>query len=81
MHNMAAVMSCLTQLSEEKGVSLELKDVFSTIKPLPHRIQTIATIDGIRIVDDGISTSAQSLLAGLDAMDAKCVLIVGGYDK
>ncbi len=81
MHNMAAVMSCLTQLSEERSVILDMKKVFSSIQPLPHRIQMISTIDGIRIVDDGISTSAQSLLAGLDAMDAKCVLIVGGYDK
>jgi UDP-N-acetylmuramoylalanine--D-glutamate ligase len=81
MHNMAAVMSCLQQLSEERSVSLDMEKVFSSVQPLPHRIQTISTIAWVRIVDDGISTSAQSLLAGLHAMDAKCVLIVGGYDK
>gem|GEM_PF-2400541 len=81
MHNMAAVISCLTEISKEKSISFDIKKVFSSIQPLPHRTQIIATIDGVRIIDDGISTSAQSLLAGLDAMDDKCVLIVGGYDK
>lgn len=81
MHNIAAVVSCLTEISKERSVLFHVEDVFSSIQPLPHRVQTIATIDGIRVVDDGISTSAQSLLAGLDAMDDKCVLIVGGYDK
>lgn len=81
MHNIAAVISCLQEISHERGITMDIQPLFSSIEPLAHRIQTIATIDGIRVVDDGISTSAQSLLAGLDAMEAKCVLIVGGYDK
>jgi UDP-N-acetylmuramoylalanine--D-glutamate ligase len=81
MHNIAAVMSCIQEISQERSIQLDVQSIFSSIEPLPHRIQTIATIDGVCVVDDGISTSAQSLLAGLDAMDAKCVLIVGGYDK
>lgn len=81
MHNIAAVISCLQEIAQERSIQLDVQSIFSSIEPLPHRIQTIATIDGVRIVDDGISTSAQSVLAWLDAMDAKCVLIVGGYDK
>lgn len=81
MHNIAAVISCIQEISQERSIQLDVQSIFSSIEPLPHRIQTIATIDGVCVVDDGISTSAQSLLAGLDAMDAKCVLIVGGYDK
>lgn len=81
MHNIAAVISCIQEISQERSIQLDVQSIFSSIEPLPHRIQTIATIDGVRIVDDGISTSAQSLLAWLDAMETTCVLIVGGYDK
>lgn len=81
MENIAAVISCITHIAIDRWVSLNIKEIFPNIVPLPHRIQTIKTIDGIRIVDDGIGTSAQSLLAALDAMDDRCVLIVGGYDK
>lgn len=81
MHNISAVISCLANISQERAIELDVQSVFSSIEPLPHRIQTIATIDGIRIIDDGISTSAQSLSAWLDAIDIQCVLIVGWYDK
>jgi len=63
MYNIAAVISCIQKISQEKGIQLDIKSIFSSIEPLPHRIQTVATIDGVRIVDDGISTSAQSVLA------------------
>ena len=81
MYNISAVICCLQSICEKKSIDLHVKQIFSSIDPLPHRIQTIATIDGVRIVDDGISTSAQSLLVWLEAMDSKCVLIAGWYDK
>ncbi len=55
--------------------------VLDTIPPIPHRKQDIGMIDGIRIIDDGISTSTHALQAALMAMTEKVVLLAGGYDK
>lgn len=69
MHNISAVNKCLETLSKDKGVVFNPVIIFKDLQPLPHRLQLIKEVAGIKIIDDGISTSSQSLLAALDAMD------------
>lgn len=57
------------------------RKVLDTIPPIPHRKQDIGQINGIRIIDDSISTSTHALRAALRAMTEKVVLLAGGYDK
>jgi UDP-N-acetylmuramoylalanine--D-glutamate ligase len=81
MHNMAAVSKCLEVLCKDVAIVFNPIVVFERIQPLPHRLQLIREVDGVAIIDDGISTSAQSLLAALDAIDHPCVAIVWWHDK
>lgn len=74
--NLGAVHSILSTLL----VGYDSK-VLDTIPPIPHRKQDIGMIDGIRIIDDGISTSTHALQAALRAMTERVVLLAGGYDK
>lgn len=48
---------------------------------LPHRLETVATTDGIRFVNDSISTTPESTQRGLESFDVPLVWIGGGYDK
>lgn len=49
---------------------------------LPHRLQPIGEVDGVRWIDDSISTSPYATLAALEALaPAAVVLIVGGLDR
>jgi len=53
-----------------------------TFQPLPHRLQPLGERDGIRYVNDSISTTPHASLAALDlyANDTVAIL-VGGYDR
>jgi len=81
IQNMAAVNICLEALCQELATSFDPHYIFTGLEPLPHRLQLIRQIDSIAIIDDGVSTSAQSLLAALDAMQDTCVAIVWWYNK
>ena len=49
---------------------------------LESRLQHIATVDGVRFIDDGLSTNVLPTLAALDAFeDQRVALIVGGQDR
>ena len=46
-----------------------------------HRLETVATIDGVRYVNDSQGTQPDAVVAALRAFDAPTVLIAGGRDK
>jgi UDP-N-acetylmuramoylalanine--D-glutamate ligase len=51
---------------------------------LPHRMQYVATVDGVEYIDDSKATNvgaAVAALAGLEESGGKIVLIAGGVDK
>lgn len=56
---------------------------FADFEPLPHRLQTIGVKDGITYVDDSISTTPETAIAALKALDRgqDITLIAGGMDR
>jgi UDP-N-acetylmuramoylalanine--D-glutamate ligase len=50
-------------------------------KPLPHRLELVAEINGVRWYNDSIATTPPSAIAALDAFDCPRIIIAGGYDK
>ncbi|WP_181918342.1 MULTISPECIES: UDP-N-acetylmuramoyl-L-alanine--D-glutamate ligase [unclassified Wenzhouxiangella] len=62
--------------------SRELVDALATFRPLPHRLEPVATLDGVRYINDSISTSPWATVAALDALgDAPVILIAGGQSR
>lgn len=59
----------------------ELIELSKEVVPLDHRIQLVKETQGIKIYDDGKSTSANSLNAALNSFDEKVILIAWGSDK
>jgi UDP-N-acetylmuramoylalanine--D-glutamate ligase len=50
--------------------------------PLPSRLTTVGTVDGVAFVDDSLSTNVLPTLAALDAFPGRRIaLIVGGQDR
>jgi len=50
--------------------------------PLPHRLQSLGERDGLRYVNDSISTTPHASLAALDCHASDNVaILVGGYDR
>jgi UDP-N-acetylmuramoylalanine--D-glutamate ligase len=50
--------------------------------PLPSRLTTVGTVDGVAFIDDSLSTNVLPTLAALDAFPGRRIaLIVGGQDR
>jgi UDP-N-acetylmuramoylalanine--D-glutamate ligase len=50
-------------------------------KPLPHRLELVRDIDGIKYYDDSISTTPESASAALRSFGGPKVIILGGSGK
>jgi UDP-N-acetylmuramoylalanine--D-glutamate ligase len=46
-----------------------------------HRLETVATVDGVRFVNDSQGTQPDAVIAALRAFEPPIVLIAGGRDK
>jgi len=56
--------------------------VVKNFKGLPHRLQSLGIHHGMEWIDDAISTTPESTIAGLDALDNRVTtLILGGKDR
>ena len=58
-----------------------IRRAFAEFKPLPHRMNLVAEIDGVRYVDDSKATSIAALVAGVRMASGKVRLIAGGLPK
>lgn len=48
---------------------------------VPHRLECVAEIGGVRYVNDSIATAPDRTLAALQALPGPIIWIAGGYDK
>ena len=80
LENICAVLSVLGEL----GIDLhEIENDILSFESLPHRLQTVAILNGVTFVDDSISTTPETSVAALKAFNnAKHIyLLVGGFDR
>jgi len=79
--NLANLAAALC-IAEYFGIEDEcIIEALGEFKPLPHRLELVATIDGVGWYNDSISTTPQSAIAALEAFEAPKIIIAGGYDK
>lgn len=73
---------CAIQAAQLIGVS---NDVIQTALNIfindPHRLELVATIDGIEYINDSKATNVDATLQALRAMDKSIIWIAGGQDK
>ncbi len=78
LSNLAAAIA----IAKYFGVTDEqVKTHLPEFKPLPHRLELIAEINGIKWYNDSISTTPESAIAALEAFEQPPIIIAGGYDK
>jgi UDP-N-acetylmuramoylalanine--D-glutamate ligase len=76
--NAAAALAVCKVASIENSV---VRNVFETFDGLEHRLQIVANKNGIKYVDDSISTNPATVLAAIKAFPDPKILILGGSDK
>jgi UDP-N-acetylmuramoylalanine--D-glutamate ligase len=53
-----------------------------TFRPLPHRLELVAEVDGVAFYNDSLATVPQAAQSALQAMSGRpVVLIAGGHDR
>jgi UDP-N-acetylmuramoylalanine--D-glutamate ligase len=64
------------------GVGAEaVRAGLAAFRPEHHRGETVATVDGVRFLDDSKATNVHAALAAIDGVDGPIVLIAGGRAK
>jgi UDP-N-acetylmuramoylalanine--D-glutamate ligase len=59
----------------------KLEDIVKKIKSVPHRLEFVREINGVKWYNDSASTTPDKAIAGIKAFSSNVVLIAGGYDK
>ena len=59
----------------------KIQEGLNTFVNDPHRLESVATIDGIEYINDSKATNVDAVFYALDAMEKGVVWIVGGTDK
>ena len=59
----------------------EMIKTLPEFKVLPHRLELVAKINGVRWYNDSKATTPQSAIASLEAFRQPIIIIAGGYDK
>lgn len=77
--NLCAVLAAIEALGLD---AVALAPAVQDFRPLPNRLQTIGSRDGLRFVNDSISTTPHASLAALECFAGQRIaLLVGGHDR
>jgi len=60
----------------------QISAALSSLKPLPHRLEQVANIDGVIYINDSLSTTPEATIAAIQSFpDQPIILIAGGFDR
>ncbi len=77
--NLCAVLAALEAMGLD---AVALAPAVQSFRPLPNRLQLLGERDGLRWVNDSISTTPHASLAALDCFAGQRIaLLVGGHDR
>ena len=82
LHNAINACAALAALEIAGLDARAAAPALATFAPLPHRLQPLGEHDGLRWINDSISTTPLASLAALESVGAaRTALIVGGHDR
>ena len=59
----------------------DIRRALSDFQAVEHRLEPVATVKGVRFINDSKATNVNSCWYALESMDTPVVLILGGKDK
>ena len=80
-HNLANALAALATVLPLEIAPDTLRDVLRRYRGLEHRLEPVATVEGVRFVNDSKATNTDSLAVALRSFAEAVVLIAGGRDK
>jgi UDP-N-acetylmuramoylalanine--D-glutamate ligase len=81
IHNMENIMATIAVCVLLGAGKENILKTTRSFRGLPHRMEFIREVDGVRYINDSKSTNVGSLLKALEGINGKAVVIAGGEDK
>jgi len=79
LSNLAAAIAIARHFGIENNL---IKNCLRDFRPLPHRLELVAQVEGVSWYNDSKATTPQGAIAALEAFKKKPkIIIAGGYDK
>ncbi len=80
-HNVINVCAAIT-LADSANIPVEaMVKTIRSFHGVEHRLELVATINGVQFVNDSIATAPERALAAVDSFDEPLILLAGGKDK
>lgn len=80
MHNVENYMAAIGAVYELVGAEV-IRDVAKGFGGVPHRIELVRTLDGVRYYNSSIDSSPNRTINTLNVFPDKVIMIAGGKDK
>lgn len=80
-HNLENIMPAIVVAKAFGVATKHIKKVIKEFEGLPHRLELVKEVKGIKFYNDSFSTGPMTSMAAVDSFDDPTVLIAGGYDK
>lgn len=80
-HNVANVLAATAIASAAGMQAATIAEAVRSFQPVPHRLELVGEVDGVRYVNDSIASTPERTLAGIRSFNEPLVLLLGGKDK
>lgn len=77
-YNIAIAYAVCKRLNISEEV---FSEALKTYETLPHRLQYVATVDGIKYYDDSISTACETTIQAICSLKDADTVLIGGMDR
>ena len=81
LHNVANALAAGLAVHETGIGPAAIAEGLRTFQPLPHRLEPVAEVNGVRWINDSKATNVASTVVAIEAMDRPFVLLLGGRHK
>lgn len=80
-HNLLNVCAAITLADSVAIPATAMEEAIANFQGVAHRLELVATIDGVQFINDSIATAPERALAAIDSFDESLILLAGGKDK
>jgi UDP-N-acetylmuramoylalanine--D-glutamate ligase len=80
-HNLINTMAAVTAVFTAGATVEQIREGLKSFKNAPHRLEPVATINGVEFVNDSKATNVDSVIYGLGSYEGPLIWIAGGIDK
>jgi len=81
IHNLVNTMAAVCAAHLAKVSDVKIREGLKTFRNAPHRLESIATINGVEFVNDSKATNVDSVIYALGSYTQPLIWIAGGIDK